>query len=202
MPRTPEENERIKKKKKEQVLMAGLAVFAEKGPVEAKMSDIAKKAGVSYGLVYNYFPSKDQLLVELVNSGLSSSQELVDGLKHKALPPLERIRETFIRLFHYYSRDPGGGLFYRVMLQLSLYPRLWGKFAVKDLKSEPVFRFLFEAVKEGQQSGEIVRKNPREIVLVLGYVALSLSLSGHEMLGIGVIRGENIADLMVRMIKR
>ncbi len=202
MPRTPEENERVKQKKKEQVLMAGLEVFAEKGLTAAKMSDIAKKAGVSYGLVYNYFTSKEQIIIELVNNGLSSIQELIDEIKKTPLPPLERIRETFIRLFDYHSKDSGGGLFYRVMLQLSLDPSLWSKLAVKDLRSDPVFQFLFETITEGQQKGEIVGKGTNVIVLVLGYLALSLSLRGNEMMGIGAINGEDIADLVIRMIEK
>ena len=202
MPRTPEENERIKRIRKEQVLEAGLAVFAEKGLAAAKMSDIAKKAGVSYGLVYKYFPSKEQLLLELVTGAFTSSQVLIDEIRKKPLPPLERLREAFVQLFNLHAQDPTAGLFYRVMLQLSLYPRLWEKLPVKDLGSEPVFRLLLETIREGQQRGEIVDTNPQEIALVLGYIALSLSLRGHELLGIGSMKGETIADLVVRMIAK
>ncbi|MBN2531788.1 MAG: helix-turn-helix transcriptional regulator [Spirochaetales bacterium] len=55
MPRTPEENERIKQERKDKILMAALRIFAENGLAAARMSDIARAAGVSYGLVYNYF---------------------------------------------------------------------------------------------------------------------------------------------------
>jgi AcrR family transcriptional regulator len=200
MPRTPKENERIKREKKEKILAAGLRVFAERGLAAARMNDIAKAAGVSYGLVYNYFSSKEKLFVELVNSGFSSSRTLVAEMAGKRLPPLERIRATFIRLYDYHSADPAGGLFFRTMMQLTFYPRLWKKLAVKNISSDPVFQFLLDAVKEGQQSGEIVRRNPREIVLLLGYLALGFSLRGQEMLD-SSIRAESVADLIVRMIR-
>lgn len=201
MPRTPEDNERIKEEKKEKILMAALTVFAENGLAAARMSDIAKAAGVSYGLVYNYFPSKEQLFIELVNSSLSSTDELVAQIKSKQLSSLGKIRETFIQIYKYHSNDPSGGLFYRVMLQLNFYPHLWEKLVIKDLKSEPVFQFLSEAVVEGQQNGEVIDKNPQEIMLLLGYIALSFSLGGQEIFD-NEISADNIADLIIRMIKK
>lgn len=46
----------------EQVVLAAIAVFSERGIVSARMSDIAERAGVSQGLLYNYVESKDALL--------------------------------------------------------------------------------------------------------------------------------------------
>lgn len=201
MPRTPEENERIKEEKKERILMAALTVFAEHGLAAAKMSDIAKAAGVSYGLVYKYFPSKEQIFVDLVNTSFSSSHESVAAIKSMQLPPIQRIREIFTQLYNYHSSNPEGGLFYRVMLQLIFYPHLWEKFIIKDLTSEPVFQFILETIKEGQQSGEIVDKNPQEIALLLGYIALSFSLRGHEIFD-NELKAENIVELIIRMVKK
>lgn len=61
MPRTPEQFEKIRERTKRQILDAGLIVFATKGYNGASVADIAKQAGVSKGLAYNYFPSKLEL---------------------------------------------------------------------------------------------------------------------------------------------
>ena len=201
MPRTPEENERIKEEKKEQILRAGLTVFAENGLAAAKMSDIAKAAGVSYGLVYNYFPSKEEIFVKLINDSFASSQEFVAEIKGMQLPPLERIKETFIQLFNYHSSDTKGGLYYRLMLQLNFYPHLWERLSIKDLNSEPVYKFLLETIEEGQQSGAFVDKAPQDIVLLLGYIAASFSLRGYQGFN-DKSNAQNIVDLITRMIKK
>jgi AcrR family transcriptional regulator len=201
MPRSPEENERIKKEKKEKILKAGLMVFAEKGLAAAKMSDIAKTAGVSYGLVYTYFSSKEHIFIELLNNLFAFSQELVAELKSMELPPLERIKLIFTRLFETHASDPEGELYFRMMLQLAFYPNLWEKLIVKDLTSEPVFQLLLQTIKQGQQSGEFVNKNPQEMALLLGYIALGFNLRGHEIFA-NEIKIENIVDLIVRMIKK
>lgn len=47
------------------LLDAALAVFAETGFLEARISDIADRAGLSHGSFYHYFESKEQIFREL-----------------------------------------------------------------------------------------------------------------------------------------
>jgi len=44
-----------KGEKRQQILDSAVAVFAEKGFYNAKVTDIAHKAGVAHGTVYLYF---------------------------------------------------------------------------------------------------------------------------------------------------
>jgi len=48
--------------KREQILQAAVRVFAAQGYESARVGDIAKEAGVAYGLVYHYYGSKDAVL--------------------------------------------------------------------------------------------------------------------------------------------
>jgi TetR/AcrR family transcriptional regulator, fatty acid metabolism regulator protein len=48
--------------KREQILQAAVRVFAARGYDAARVGDIAKEAGVAYGLVYHYYGSKDAVL--------------------------------------------------------------------------------------------------------------------------------------------
>lgn len=48
--------------RRKQILRAAVAVFAERGFHKTRVSDIAKRAGVAYGLIYHYFDSKDAVL--------------------------------------------------------------------------------------------------------------------------------------------
>ena len=45
--------------KREQILSAAVRVFARQGFEPTRMADVAREAGVAYGLVYHYFGSKD-----------------------------------------------------------------------------------------------------------------------------------------------
>ena len=48
--------------KRRAILHAAVRVFAEKGYHGCRISDVAKQAGVAYGLVYHYFRNKEELL--------------------------------------------------------------------------------------------------------------------------------------------
>ena len=54
--------------KQEMIIDAALEVFREKGYANARMADIARRAGVSYGLVYHYFGSKEVLFNLIVGT--------------------------------------------------------------------------------------------------------------------------------------
>jgi AcrR family transcriptional regulator len=66
MPRTKEQYEEIRKSSKQKILDAALEVFANQGYHSATVDAIAKTAGISKGLMYNYFKSKDDVLQELM----------------------------------------------------------------------------------------------------------------------------------------
>ena len=66
MPRTKEQYEEIRKSSKHKILDAALEVFANQGYHSATVVAIAKTAGISKGLMYNYFKSKDDVLQELM----------------------------------------------------------------------------------------------------------------------------------------
>lgn len=69
----------------DEVLDAALALFIEKGFAATRVEDIAKRAGLSKGAVYLYFPSKEALIEGLVRRGLSpiadSALEFLTGFR-------------------------------------------------------------------------------------------------------------------------
>lgn len=67
--------------KYERILDAALQVFAAKGFYEARISDIARTAGVADGTIYLYFKSKDDVLISLFETHLEAiNRGLRDGL--------------------------------------------------------------------------------------------------------------------------
>ena len=61
-----------------QILEAAVRVFAERGYHAARVSDIAREAGVAYGLVYHYYDNKQQILECIFERTWS---QLLQGLK-------------------------------------------------------------------------------------------------------------------------
>lgn len=61
MPRTKEQFKEIREKTKQNIIDAALKLFAQRGYYGTSIADIAKEAGISKGLAYNYFKSKNDL---------------------------------------------------------------------------------------------------------------------------------------------
>lgn len=58
MPRTP----KVVEDRREQIIEAAILVFSQKGFAGATNKDIAREAGITPGLIYHYFKSKEDLL--------------------------------------------------------------------------------------------------------------------------------------------
>ena len=61
--------EKISPEKQKKILEAAVAEFAGKGFSEANINVIAKNAGISIGSMYNYFESKENLFLAVVDYG-------------------------------------------------------------------------------------------------------------------------------------
>jgi AcrR family transcriptional regulator len=64
----------------QEILVAALAVFVERGFAAARLEEVAKRAGVSKGTLYLYFSSKEDLLKALVQSAIVPELENVEAL--------------------------------------------------------------------------------------------------------------------------
>jgi TetR/AcrR family transcriptional regulator len=65
VPRTKEQNEEIRARRKEEILRGALSVYVEKGYAAADIGDVAERAGVARGLVYYYYKDKVSLFRDL-----------------------------------------------------------------------------------------------------------------------------------------
>lgn len=95
---------------------AALAVFAQKGFAEASNRDIARAAGVrSPGLIYHYFPSKLDLLREIVETRGRLGDILDDADWLFQQPPevtLTRVGQFYVSLY----QNPEARQLFRVVL--------------------------------------------------------------------------------------
>ncbi|MCR5267954.1 MAG: TetR/AcrR family transcriptional regulator [Lachnospiraceae bacterium] len=63
-----------KEMRREQIRMKALELFVTKGFSETKISDIAGELKISVGLLFHYYESKEQLLMELVQFGVEGTK--------------------------------------------------------------------------------------------------------------------------------
>jgi AcrR family transcriptional regulator len=78
MPRTASQYENIREGRKALIMRTALELLASNGYYGTTISSIADRAGISKGLLYNYFKSKEELIKTIIFSGLENIERLLD----------------------------------------------------------------------------------------------------------------------------
>lgn len=74
-----------RERRREEILRAALRLFVRKGYAATKVSDIAEAVGMSTGLMFHYFESKEALYVALVEVGVDGPMAMVGENEGDAL---------------------------------------------------------------------------------------------------------------------
>jgi len=97
-PRTPKQFEEMRESRRKQIMDAALELFASEGYSHCSISQLASHAGISKGLMYNYFNSKEALLIAIIEEGMNDIMSMIDPNHDGILDPEEVegfIRNTF-----------------------------------------------------------------------------------------------------------
>ncbi|MGI6387261.1 MAG: TetR/AcrR family transcriptional regulator [Desulfomonilia bacterium] len=134
--------------KASRILRAAEKVFAEKGFTRAKISEIAKIAGISEASVYEYFESKEDVFLSIPQHRF---QENLDELSETFLikNPVRKLKR-FTKYYFFLMLTEED--FLRVfLLQLQLNPRFYSSKAFESFQR--YFRVVEEIIEEGKEKG-------------------------------------------------
>ncbi len=93
-------------KKRQEIMHAALILFSDKGFESASMAQVAVKAGIGKGTIYEYFNTKEELFLLALKNWLDGLCET--GCKHVAhvSDPLERLRAYLNETMQDLVKDP------------------------------------------------------------------------------------------------
>ncbi len=103
-PRTKEENLKILEQTRQKIVMAALKAFGEKGYSSTTVSQIAKEAGISKGLIYHYFSGKEDVLKGIFDMMVVEGQSLMEDWEKKT--PKEQLRQLITGSIHFMKAQP------------------------------------------------------------------------------------------------
>ncbi len=139
----------IKEARKDNVIESALQVFAEKGYADATMTDIAKKAGVSTPVLYEYFKTKEDLLFAIPEKFTGEPAQMFDFMLPYLRGPEAKIRGIVQGYLTLYESNP---LYTSlVMLELKTNRRFLKTNAYSLIKK--VAHILLESIREGINDG-------------------------------------------------
>lgn len=74
------------------ILKTAARVFAAEGIARASMAQVAKECGISKANIYHYYPGKDALLFEILDSYLKALRDRLLDLPLSGLAPADQLR--------------------------------------------------------------------------------------------------------------
>lgn len=150
-----------KEKRRWEILNAGLNLFIKKGYTATKISDIATQAGMSTGLMFHYFESKQKLFEELIKIGMSGPNGVMQ-LKYER--PINFFEESAKQVLGFLKVSPFTTNMFVLMSQV--YSNDDVPQTVKDmLASFDVYTPTAEIIKEGQKDKTIREGDPYALAL-------------------------------------
>lgn len=192
-----------KQHKRARIISAAVDVFADKGFHAARVSDIARGAGVADGTIYLYFDSKDQLLLSIFEETMDMLRDgLVEALAGIE-DPLEQVR-AFARYHFGQVRDHRA---VAEVLQVEL--RTSSKF-MRDYKPSKLWEYLkvFRGIIEAGQASGSVREDVDPFTLMWAFFGSLDELGVQWALARDRQRidleaaAEQVADLFIRGIAK
>ena len=140
--------EKSRNGKYEAILRAAARVFARSGYFNAKVSDVARTAGVADGTVYLYFKNKDDLLTSIFGWAMG---EFINRAKSE-LAELEDPREKLRRFAHLHflllEQERDIAIVFQIELRQST--KFMEQFSTTYLAQ--YLQMLREIIEEGQRS--------------------------------------------------
>ena len=162
----------VQREKRRQILRAAITVFARSGYPASRVSDVAKEAGVAYGLVYHYFGSKEDLLETIFRRTWSRMLEAVEEVERADESARKQLAAVARIVLGAWPVDPD---LVRVLVrEVARSPQLGRE--VDEIAH--AFQALERIVTRGQQRGELrTDVDPRLAAWIL-YGALEEILTG------------------------
>ncbi|RTE10576.1 TetR/AcrR family transcriptional regulator [Paenibacillus whitsoniae] len=160
-PLTKQQLEQIRDERSMQIKQAALKVFARYGFAGTKTSMIAAAAGISEGLIYRYFKSKDILFSTIVETLMEDAASEINDSRSMPGTPYEQIKALTLHMLDDENK-------YAFMLILKarkmedLPPKVTQLF--EQYSPDAIIDQLLPLFIKGQESGEFASGNPRQLL--------------------------------------
>jgi len=157
------------------ILHAAVKVFAERGYHGCRIADVARQAGVAYGLVYHYFRNKEALLENVFAEQWAIFLGAIGAIRDGPGSASERLAGICRFAVDVFKTAPAA---VRVLLlEVARTPNVMRAGSTRQT-FETAVRLVADIVREGQDAGDVRRGADPVVTAAALLGALELSLTG------------------------
>jgi len=170
MARTTEQNERIRQNTRAKIHSTAIECFSQNGLGSTTMQDLATHAGISVGLLYRHYKTKDELYDYLVDEAILEHEQMIARMEN--LSPSEAVNILVGDIVDELSKGYEFSQYMGVMLQ---------KPSHKQKQAyEKFIMAIAKIIEQGQESKVFVNGNPLQLAQFL--VSTFQGLSSTQLL--------------------
>lgn len=155
--------EQKKESRRQQILDVSLDLFVRHGYTGTSTRGISKKIGISSGLMFHYFKSKEDLYIAHLETALDAIHMIEEYLQMQ-LPPIQIFGEIAEALLSYFAVSPTTAKVFLLTKQ-ALYADYLTDEMKAVIKNLNIVDKLVPLIQDGQKAGEIKNGNPRALAL-------------------------------------
>jgi AcrR family transcriptional regulator len=185
MSASPPERNRPASDKRQLILDSAIKVFARNGYHGSRVSDIAREAGIAYGLVYHYFKNKEEILdtifgeqwgsfldaLEVIAGGANSTEDKLLSIAGLILNAY-RVRSDWVRV---------------LVFEIQRSPRFSDPEQIRAMSR--LFQIVAGILREGQERGELREDLDPDVACFIFVGGLDIVVTGR-VLGVIEIEGD------------
>ena len=145
-----------REKRRKEILRAGLDLFISKGYAATKIKDIAEAVGMSVGLLFHYFGSKEALYEELIRYGISGP---AGTMAQSNMEPLAFFELAAGQIIKYIKDEPFVAKMF-VLMNQTYYSDSVPQGVKELLKDFDIYTPTVLLIKKGQTNGSIREGDP------------------------------------------
>lgn len=154
MPKTKEQNKELRDKTETLILEKSLECFSRHGLAATKMSDLAKIIGISQGLIYHYFSSKEELFLKIVEQATENNTTGMEQLLQAPISTKQKIQYLSNMMINILLSDKNFSYEMILMIQYALSSSYESEI-VMGYEAVPT-KVLIQLIQEGQKNDEVV----------------------------------------------
>lgn len=174
-PRGKAQNEQMRKETIDKIEKGALKVFAENGFHGTTMKKIACQTGMSYGLLYHYFQSKEEVFAHIVEIAMNNTDAVFKEASEFEGQPWDKLL-NLSKLMIDSSFGGKNALYFQIVLQaVTMNNVIDGLAEIIMEKSKQVYDYVLPMIIEGQKTGVVVNCDP--FALAVSYLSMIQGLA-------------------------
>jgi TetR/AcrR family fatty acid metabolism transcriptional regulator len=154
------------------IRQAAVRLFSRKGFYNTRAEEIAREAGIAVGTIYNYFASKEEILLSIFKTEFEDRLLRFQQLLKSDLPIAEKIRRI---LDEHFSQLKEHTDMAQLMMQEQFNPGKEFRTRLMDLYREMIGR-IEELIQEGMEKNWVRQCHPKIIAHAMIGVVQSISV--------------------------